>query len=81
MSDKELMEKELLVVKGVCDLYMHGMIESSTAEVHTAFQNALNKSLDIQNKIYNLMSEKGWYNESPVEQNKIDCAKQKFSVQ
>ncbi len=81
MGDKELMEKELLVVKGVCDLYMHGMIESPTAEVHTTFQNALNKTLDIQNKIYNLMAEKGWYNETAVEQNKIDCARQKFSVQ
>lgn len=81
MGDKELMEKELLVVKGVCDLYMHGMIESPTAEVHTTFQNALNKTLDIQNKIYNLMAEKGWYNETAVEQTKIDCARQKFSVQ
>lgn len=81
MGDKELMEKELLVVKGVCDLYMHGMIESPTAEVHTTFQNALNKTLDIQNKIYNMMSEKGWYSTTPVEQEKIDCAKQKFAMQ
>ena len=61
MEDKDLMEKELLIIKGVCDLYMHGAIESSTAEVHKAFKDALNESLDIQNKIYNLMSEKGWY--------------------
>ena len=52
--DKEIMEKELLIIKGVCDLYLHGTIESSTAEVHTAFKDALNESLDIQNKIYNL---------------------------
>lgn len=81
MGDKELMEKELLVVKGVCDLYMHGMIESPTAEVHTTFQNALNKTLGIQNKIYNMMSEKGWYSTTPAEQEKIDCAKQKFAMQ
>ena len=60
MEDRELMEKELLVIKGVCDLYLHGTIESTTAEVHTAFKDALNTSLDIQNKIYNLMAEKGW---------------------
>ena len=58
MQDKDLMEKELLIIKGVCDLYMHGAIESSTAEVHKAFKDALNESLDIQNKIYNLMAEK-----------------------
>ena len=62
MQDKDLMENELLVVKGVCDLYLHGAIESTTAEVHTAFKEALNECLNIQNKIYNLMAEKGWYN-------------------
>ena len=29
MQDKDLMENELLVVKGVCDLYLHGTIEST----------------------------------------------------
>lgn len=81
MEDRELMENELLVIKGVCDLYLHGAIESSTAEVHCAFKEALNESLNIQNKIYNLMSEKGWYKTETAEQQKIDCAKQKFSGQ
>lgn len=71
MEDRELMEKELLVIKGVCDLYLHGTIESTTAEVHTAFKDALNTSLDIQNKIYNLMAEKGWYTTELADQSKI----------
>lgn len=79
MEDKDLMEKELLIIKGVCDLYLHGAIESSTAEVHIAFKEALNDSLDIQNKIYNIMAEKGWYKTTTVEQAKIDTAKQKYS--
>ena len=72
MEDRDLMEKELLVIKGVCDLYLHGTIESSTAEVHCAFKEALNESLDIQNKIYNLMAEKGWYKMENAEQQKIN---------
>lgn len=79
MEDRDLMEKELLIIKGVCDLYLHGSIESSTAEVHSAFKCALNESLDIQNKIYNLMSEKGWYKTDVAEQTKIDSTKQKYS--
>ncbi len=79
MEDRDLMESKLLVIKGVCDLYLHATLESTTAEVHSAFKDALNTSLDIQNKIYNLMSEKGWYKTSPAEQAKIDSAKQKFS--
>ncbi len=78
MEDKDLMEQELLTIKGVCDLYLHGTIESTTAEVHAAFKDALNESLDIQNKIYNLMAEKGWYKTETAEQNKIDTLKQKF---
>ena len=78
MEDKELMEKELLIIKGVCDLYLHGTIESTTAEVHTAFKNALNESLDIQNKIYNLMVERGWYKTDSADQSKINSTKQKF---
>lgn len=81
MDDKELMEKELLVIKGVCDLYLHGTLESTTAEVHNAFKQALNTSLDIQNKIYNLMSEKGWYQTDTAEQNKINTTKQEFANQ
>lgn len=79
MEDKELMENELLLAKEVCGLYMHGAVESTTAEVHEAFKKALNESLDIQNKIYNMMCERGWYKTNPAEQNKIDAAKQKFS--
>lgn len=81
MEDKDLMEKELLIIKGVCDLYLHGTIESSTKEVHDAFKCALNESLDIQNKIYNLMAEKGWYKTETVEQTKIDTVKNKYSTQ
>ena len=81
MEDKDLMEKELLIIKGVCDLYLHGTIESTTAEVHMAFKDALNVSLDIQNKLYNLMAEKGLYQTQTVEQTKIDTVKNKFSAQ
>lgn len=78
MEDRDLIENELLVIKGVCDLYLHGTIESSTAEVHMAFKDSLNESLDIQNKIYNLMKEKGWYKTDTAEQTKIDTVKQNF---
>ena len=78
MTDQELMENELLVIKGVCDLYMHGAIESTTAEVHDAFKQALKETLNIQNKIYNLMSERGWYKTEIADQTKIDAAKQKY---
>ena len=78
MEDRKLMENELLVIKGVCDLYLHGAIESPTAEVHQAFQDALEQSLNIQNKIYNLMSEKGWYKTEIADQQKINSTKTQY---
>ena len=52
MDDKCIMENLLLTTKGVCDLYLHGTIESSTANVHQTFDCALNDSLCMQDDIY-----------------------------
>ena len=46
-----------------------------------AFKEALNECLNIQNKIYNLMAEKGWYQTENAEQQKITAAEQKYSNQ
>lgn len=81
MNDKNLMENILLLEKGVCDLYMHGTIESSTDNVHNAFNSALNNALCMQDDIYDKMAAKGWYPTEQVEQNKINGVKQKFSGQ
>lgn len=75
------MENILLLEKGVCDLYMHGAIESSTANVHQAFNTALNDSLCMQDDVYKKMSGKGWYQTEQVEQNKINTVRTKFSGQ
>ena len=81
MDDKTLMEGLLLEVKGVCDLYMHGTIESSTDNVHQAFNTALNDSLCMQDTLYDKMAAKGWYPVEQAEQNKINAVKQKFMAQ
>ena len=71
MDDKCIMENLLLTTKGVCDLYMHGTIESSSENVHQAFDKALNDSLCMQDDIYKKMSAKGWYQMEQAEQEKI----------
>ena len=74
-----MMENLLLTTKGVCDLYLHGTIESSTADVHQAFDNALNESLCIQDQIYKKMSAKGWYSTEQAEEQKITKVKNQFA--
>ena len=79
MEDKIIMSTVLGNVKGMCDLMMHGTIESSTPEVHGAFQCALDDMLCMQNRIYKEMSAKGWYPSQQAETQKINCVKQKFA--
>ena len=80
MDDRNLMENILLLEKGACDLFLHGAIESSTKNVHTAFNNSLNESLRMQDDIYLKMQSKGWYPTEQVQQNKVNTVKQKFSA-
>ena len=79
MEDKLIMDNILSTTKGACDLMMHGAIESSTPDVHSAFTQSFNETLSMQNEIYMKMSQKGWYPMQQVEQEKINAAKQKFS--
>lgn len=81
MNDRDIMENLLLTAKGVCDLYMHGTIESSTANVHQAFSTALNDTLWMQDSIYKEMSSHGWYGSEQAQQTQIQKVKQKFSAQ
>ena len=80
MDDRCIMENILLTTKGACDLYMHGVIESGTTNVHQAFSGALNDTICMQDSIYKQMSQKGWYSDSQVQQQKIDQVKQKFTA-
>jgi len=78
-DDKTLMENMLYAIKGTCDLYMHGAIESPTGSVHGAFSHALDQSLRMQNEIFGKMAEKGWYQTKPAQQAQIQQTAQTYS--
>jgi len=79
VSDRDLVEDVLLIIKGAADLYLHGTIESSTLNVYSTFKEVLNDTLCMQNEVYNAMAQKGWYPAQQAEQQQIEQAKQKFS--
>ena len=79
MDDRCIMENMLLTTKGVCDLYLHGTIESSTSNVRDAFDQALNSSLEMQDELYKKMSAKGWYSTETAEQQKVMKVKNQFA--
>ena len=79
MDDKCIMENLLLTTKGVIDLYMHGAIESSTANIHQAFSSAFDDTLSMQDNIYKQMASKGWYQIENAPQQQVQQTKQKYS--
>ena len=79
MNDQAIMENLLLTTKGVCDLYMHGTVESATQNVHQAFDTALADSLNMQEDIYKQMSAKGWYQSEEADAQQKAQIKQKFA--
>lgn len=80
MDDKNIMENLLLTAKGMCDLYSHGTIESSTVNVHGAFNTALNDTLCMQDGLYKKMAEQGWYPAEQAEQQQMQKVKQKYNM-
>ena len=80
MNDQSIMENLLLTTKGVCDLYMHGTIESSTPNVHRAFDAALSDNLCMQEDIYKKMSDKGWYQTTQADAQQMAQVRQKFAA-
>lgn len=78
MDDRNLMENMLLLEKGVCDLMMHGAIESSCSDVHQTFSSALTSSLNMQSQIHDQMQARGWCTPDTVEQQKLNAVKMKY---
>ena len=79
MDDKCIMEGLLLDAKGVCDLYMHGAIESSTAEVRQTFANAFDDALSMGDSLYQQMTAKGSYQTDTAPEQKLQQTRQKFN--
>ena len=81
MEDRLMMENILTGAKSVCDLMMHGAIESATGNVHQAFTKALDDTICMQNEIYAKMAAKGWYPAESAPTTEINTVKQKYAGQ
>ena len=80
MNDKEIMEGILLTTKGMCDLLLHGSIESATPRVQQAFTTALNDSLCMQSQVYQQMAGRGWYPAEQAQPQRIQQVRQRYAA-
>lgn len=81
MGDKELVEDVLLTEKLICALYHYATTEASTQSLRAVYKETLNEELDMQNNVYQTMSQKGWYPSEQAEQKQIDKVKTKYQAQ
>ncbi len=78
ISDRDLMEGFLTAAKNACDLYLHGVLESSTPQVRQTLSRALNESMVMQDDIYRLMVQQGWYTSQQAQQAQVEQVRNKF---
>ena len=78
-DDRCIMENLLLTTKGVIDLYMHGAVESSTANVRQTFSGAFDDALSMGDSLYQQMTAKGWYQTDTAPEQKVQQTRQKFN--
>ena len=79
MDDKTMLEGILWDLKVLGDLCLHGSIESGVNEVHTCFVKALDEVLELQNELFEVMSNLGMYNVTNVEISKINKTMSKYN--
>lgn len=82
MEDKIIMNTSLTLAKNMCDILMHGAIESSTSKIKTTFIKSLSEYLNLQGSIYKAMEEAGLYKMETIENSKISeaCSKHEPSL-
>ena len=71
MNDEMLLNNYLLLLKSTTEVYVHGTLESSNEDVREVLHDYLHETLSNQAKVYTLMSQNGFYNETNVESNII----------
>ena len=79
MTDQELMNNYLLILKSCVEVYVHGTLESSNQEVRKALNFGLNEILNNQANTYDKMVENNWYKVNNV--NASDISKVLNKVQ
>jgi len=71
MTDQQLMDNYLLVLKSNVEVYVHGTLESSNQEVRNVLKKCLNNTLEYQANTYDEMTSYGWYTISNIDSNTI----------
>lgn len=78
MEQQLFLEELLCYEKNICDIYLHGTIESTNKKIYDVFSKNLFDSLELQHSIYKLMEELKYYDVCNVESKVLNKAKNKL---
>lgn len=76
MSNKVILETILTLTKSLNTLYLNGAIEASNKETRKMMEKGLQESLSMQEEIYQMMVNDGYYqvcNVKPTEIEQLYC--------
>ncbi len=70
-KDRILLDNYLLVLKSTVEVYVHGTLESSNKDIKELLKNGLDNTMAHQERVYDKMTECGWYTTTNVDTNTI----------
>lgn len=79
--EQEMLTDLLSSQKFITGNYNSFANECATPAVKTDFMNILQEEHQIQNEVFCEMQKRGWYPTEAADQNKVNQAKQKYSMQ
>lgn len=71
MQEKFYYENLLNMSKSLTNLLCNATVEAATDDVRSTYNTLLFNALEMQNKVYSKMEEKGWYKNTPAPSAKV----------
>ena len=71
MTDQELIQSYLLLLKSTVEVYIHGTLESSNKKVRNTLQDCLLSTIEMQKDTFQEMVKKNWYLVPNIEKKEI----------
>ncbi len=78
LSEREMMEDCLQTQKKIAAGYNNCAGECTDDQLRTAFVSILSEEQDVSGKIFDAMSNRGWYQPKTAEQSEVTKIRQKF---
>ena len=77
-NERDIVNEMVTLEKHAANLYHTATIEASTQPLYQCCSNIMQETLDCQRNLFQLMSQKGWYNTQNADQQQVGQAYQQY---